>query len=438
MSGLADLLLEMGHTVSGSDRQLSALTDYLKNRGVKIVQGHHADHVEDADFVIYSSAIPADNPEMSRAREKGIPRIRRAELLGQFMLRKLGIAVGGTHGKTTTTSIIGEILIRAGLDPTVVVGGRMRSSMTNARLGKGEILVTEADEYDRSFLTLYPRIAVLTSLETDHLDIYKDLEDLRTTFIQFANQTSFDGSVVCYGDDPNLIQIMPEIQRTMITYGAGGKTDYRCDNLNFEGESSIFRALYGEDILGEVHLHVPGRHNVMNALAAIAVCRELDIPFSKIKRGIEEFEGVERRFQLKGTVNGISFFDDYAHHPSEIRETLSAAKEGWNRRIVAIFQPHLYSRTRDFYQEFASELSRADEVFITGIYPAREEPIEGVTSECIVKALQDKGHKRVHYLEDKEALPELLKHHIRPGDMVITMGAGDIWYYGEKALEASK
>lgn len=435
MSGLADILIEMGHTVSGSDRQRSALTDYLSQRGARFFEGHDALHVGDIDFVVYSSAIPCNNPEMIAAKQREIPLIRRADLLGQFMLRKLGVAVAGTHGKTTTTSMTGEVLIDAGLDPTVIVGGRMQNTLTNARLGNSDLLVTEADEYDRSFLTLFPRISVLTSLEKDHLDIYENLDDLLNTFTRFANQTSFDGVVIFHNGDENLKTIQKRIERTTLTYGLDESPDCMATDLQFTQGSSSFNVVFRKKALGNIDLAVPGKHNVLNALATITVCMELDIPFERIKQGLQKFRGVERRFECKGEVNDVLFFDDYAHHPSEVRATIEAARNGWNRRLVAVFQPHLYSRTRDFYREFAEELVLADEVILAEIYPAREEPIPGVTSGMIEEEMKVRGFNKVTRVNNLTELAGTITQHIKPGDLVITMGAGDIWQSGEEAVK---
>ncbi len=434
MSGIAEILLELGHRVSGSDQQLSALTAYLEQKGAVIYDGHSAENLKEVDLVVFTSAVKKDNPEILEAKRRGIPLIRRAEMLGQLMSMKFGIAVAGTHGKTTTTSMAGHVLIEAGVDPTVVVGGRLKNLHTNARLGQGQFMVTEADEYDRSFLALYPKIAIITNLEADHLDIYSDISDLEKTFLRFANQVPFDGSVIVCNDDMRLKKLIPEMTATVITYGIDKDADVRAVNIQYNENSAVFDVIYDDKTLGPVKIYLPGEHNVKNSLAVIAMAIEMEIPFPKLQKALEKFEGVDRRFEIKKVVNDIMFVDDYAHHPSEIKATISGARNGWHRRIVAVFQPHLYSRTRDFYAEFADSLKDADVVVITGIYPAREEPIPGIDAGMISDELLKTGHNDVHYIRNKADVPTFLKSIIKTGDMVITMGAGDIWVYGEKAI----
>ncbi len=424
MSGLAEILLNMGHDVAGSDRQLTEITQYLAERGAKIFEGHAAQNLQKADFVIYSSAIPDDNPELQKARKMGIPCLKRAALLGQIFNRKTGVAVAGTHGKTTTTSMIGKILIDAQKDPTIIVGGRLYNLMTNARLGKGEVVVTEADEYDRSFLTLFPRLAVITNLEADHLDIYRDLDDLKDTFVQFANQVTFDGAVICCGDDANLQQIVPKIGNTVITYGFGEQNEYQARNVTMEAGASRFDLYHNEQKITEFTLNVPGRHNVLNALGATVAALELEIEPQTIARSLADFGGVERRFDVLTTAGNVTVVDDYAHHPTEIKATLQAARDGWNKRLIAVFQPHLYSRTRDFYKDFAEALKLADVVFVQRIYPAREEPLPGITGALIANQIPDKAQ----YIGNDDELFSTVLNTVQPGDMVLFLGAGDIHY----------
>jgi UDP-N-acetylmuramate--alanine ligase len=438
MSGIAEILMHQGHQVSGSDRQKSELTDYLEKMGALIHEGHKAENLTDVDYLVYSSAISKTNPEMIEAETRNIPKIRRAEMLGQLMNRKLGVGVAGTHGKTTTTSMIGHVLVEAGVDPTIIVGGRLKNLMTNARLGSGDILVAEADEYDRSFLALFPRIGVITSLETDHLDIYSGLSDLKDTFVKFANQVNFDGSVILCADDENVMAIAAEIKRTVILYGFSEQAEYRADDVRYEGHCSIFNVKINNKTIDKFELMIPGEHNVRNALAVIAVCTELDVPISSIKVALKTFTGVDRRFEIKGIEKNIMVVDDYAHHPTEVRATLMSAKKGWNRHIVAVFQPHLYSRTRDFYREFAEVLALADEVVVTDVYPAREEKMPGVSGALITDELKRNGIKNLHYVEDKNQLPAILKDILKSNDMLITMGAGDIWQQGERVLKMLK
>ncbi len=431
MSGLAEILLSMGHQVSGSDRQLSEITRYLQKRGAHIFQGHNAQNLQKADFLVYSSAIPKDNPEMQRAKEMGIPMMRRAELLGQIFNRHFGIAVAGTHGKTTTTAMIGQILLKAAFDPTIIVGGRLHNLMTNARLGKSEYLIAEADEYDRSFLTLAPRIAVLTSLEADHLDIYQDLNDLKETFLRFTNQVTFDGVIICCNEAEHLKSVRPKFKNTTILYGLSPEADVRAENVRFSENQSRFEVHTTSGKIGAVTLNVPGRHNVLNALAAITVAMELEINFEVVSQALSEFKGVERRFDVHGIFNDIMIVNDYAHHPTEIEATLRAAQTGWKRRIVAVFQPHLYSRTRDFYKEFARALQMANLAVVTEIYPAREEPIPGVSGKLITDAMGKKGC----YITGKEKLFRFLKKELRPGDMVLFLGAGTINQMANEFIE---
>ena len=408
MSGIAEILLDEGFTVTGSDRAESENTDRLAGLGVKIAIGHAAANVDpDADVLVYSSAVGPDNPEIVEAQARKIPVIRRAEMLAEVMRLRYGIGIAGTHGKTTTTSMVSLVLMEGGIDPTVIVGGRLRGlAGSNARLGKGDFIVVEADEFDRSFLSITPTIAVLTTLETDHLDCYRDLDDIKGAFIQFAAKVPFYGFVVLCLDEPSLQDIMPK----------------------------TFTAVHDGKDLGSIVLQIPGKHNVQNALAAIAVGLELNIPFEKVKAGIEKFTGVFRRWEVKADLDGIMVVDDYAHHPTEIKATLAGAKSGWRRRVVCVFQPHLYSRTRDFYDEFGRAFFHADLLVVTDVYPAREEPIQGVSGELIVNAAKSFGHKSVQYVPDKEDVPEHLLSVVQPGDIVITMGAGDIWKYGEEFI----
>lgn len=434
MSGLAEILLAMGHSVSGSDRRMSEITAYLQKKGAQIFEGHDAKNIQQADYLVYSSAIPQSNPEMERARQLGIPCIRRAEMLGQLFNRRLGIGVAGTHGKTSTTSMLGEALLLAGSDPTIIVGGKIRNWQTGARLGRGEILVAEADEYDRSFLALFPRLAVLTSLEADHLDIYKDLDDLKGTFLRFAGQVAFDGALIVNGDDPVLQELIPQMQAQVITYGLAPERDYHAADLRFEEAFSTFSVYGGERLLGKIKLSVPGEHNIKNALAVVAAGMELEIDFNTLKQSLGSYQGVGRRFEILGSAQNILVVDDYAHHPTEIRATLQSARRGWRRKIIAVFQPHLYSRTRDFYKEFAAALDLADLTLVTDVYPAREEALAGISGELIVKEMASK----TLYVEQKEQLLSALRAQARAGDMVIFIGAGDITLFAHQYFETLK
>lgn len=441
MSGIAEILLDQGFTVSGSDQSLSEVTERLQKLGATIFEGHRQENVaEDVDALVYSSAVVIDNPEVQEAHRRKIPVIRRVEMLAEVMRLKYGIGIAGTHGKTTTTSMVSLVLMQGGLDPTVIVGGKLSGlGGTNARLGHGEFIVVEADEFDRSFLSIAPTIAVLTTLETDHLDCYRDLEDIKGAFIQFAAKVPFYGFVVLCLDEPALLDIMPQLsKKKIITYGLNPQADVQAVEMRHKENTSSFVVVRSGSELGHITLQVPGKHNVQNSLAAIAVGLELGVPFEKAKVGIEQFTGVYRRWEKKGEVNGISLYDDYAHHPTECKATLAGVKAGWRRRVVCVFQPHLYSRTRDFYEEFGKSFLLSDVLVVTDVYPAREEPIQGITGELIANAAKQFGHKEVHYVPDKKKVPAHLKSFVRSGDIVITMGAGDIWRFGEEFLKMMK
>jgi UDP-N-acetylmuramate--alanine ligase len=423
MSGIAEILVDQGFTLTGSDKVASDNTERLQSLGVKVHIGHDARNVgPETDVLVYSSAV-----------------LRRAEMLAEVMRLKYGIGIAGTHGKTTTTSMVSLVLMEGGIDPTVIVGGRLRGlAGSNARLGKGEFIVVEADEFDRSFLSITPTIAVLTSLETDHLDTYRDLDDIKGAFIQFASKVPFYGSIVLCLDEPALQDIMPKIKKKIITYGLNGQSDLQAVEIVHKDNTSRFLVIREGQELGEITLQIPGKHNIQNGLAAIAVGMELGVPFTKIASGIERFTGVFRRWEVKAEVHGITIVDDYAHHPTEIKATLAGAKSGWRRRVVCVFQPHLYSRTRDFYEDFGRAFFHADELVVTDVYPAREEPIQGVTGELIANAARSFGHKHVHYVPDKKDIPAFLLKTKQPGDIIITMGAGDIWRYGEEFVKKLK
>lgn len=434
MSSLAGLLLAQGHQVSGSDKQGNAQTDELEKKGAVIHIGHKPENVSGADYLVFSSAVHTDNPERRTAQRLGIESIRRAGLLGQLMKRHFGIGVAGTHGKTTTSLMIDQMMISAGLDPTAVIGGVMQGGKSGAHLGNSAYFVTEADEYDRSFLTLEPSIAVITNLEEDHLDIYKDLNDLKTTFTEYANQTLLDGLVILCADDERLMDIRPAIHRSVLTYGIENPADVRAGSISFKGMNSMFDVFLKGKNLGRVKLIVPGMHNVRNALAAIIVGLEIDIPFEKIALGLQAFRGVERRFQIMNMYKGCIFMDDYAHHPSEVAATISAVRKGWQEKLTVIFQPHLFSRTRDFFREFGEALAQADSVILAPVYPAREEAIAGVSAEMIGQVIREKkGGNFVQVLEDKMEITNAIVKNYRPGQILMTMGAGDIWKYGEEA-----
>ena len=433
MSGMAELLLNLGYQVTGSDLSQSAITDRLSLLGASICFSHRAENVEGADVVVYSSAVRQENPELQEAWRRKIPVVRRAEFLAELMRMKEGIAVAGTHGKTTTTSMVGRILHEAEFDPTLIVGGIVKSLGTSARLGNSHFLVCEADEFDRSFLRLTPTIAVVTNIDLEHLDCYKNLRAIKRAFLQFLNKVPFYGACILCLDDRGVESILPKVERKVITYGLREDAHIRAEALHFDKSCVEFTLVHRRE-RHRIALDVPGIHNVRNALAAISVGIELEIDIDRISKALQDFKGVHRRFEIKGDRDGIMVVDDYAHHPAEIEATLSAAKSGFARRTVTVFQPHLYSRTRDFHKEFASTLSMSDVLVITDVYPAREEPIEGVSGELISKAVERLGHNSVHYIRDKKELALFLSKITKKGDMLITMGAGDVWQVGEEFL----
>ncbi|BDQ02528.1 UDP-N-acetylmuramate--L-alanine ligase [Ignavibacterium sp.] len=432
MSGIAEILWNQGFEVSGSDKSLSDVTDRLEKLGIKIYEGHSEENLKDVDVLVYSSAVTLDNPEVKAAIERKIPIIKRSEMLAETMRMKYGIGIAGTHGKTTTTSMVGLTLTEGGIDPTIIVGGKLSSlGGTNARLGNGEFIVVEADEFDRSFLKLTPTIAALTTLESDHLDTYKDLEDIKSAFVEFASKVPFYGFVVLCLDEPALQDIIPQINKKIITYGTTAQADVRAIDIKQDKFLTNYTVKYFGKEIGEITLKVPGVHNVKNSLVAVIIGTELGIDFSIIKRALESFTGVYRRFEVKYNKE-ILVVDDYAHHPTETSATLKAIRDGWDRRLVAVFQPHLYSRTKDFCQEFGRSFLNSDVFVCTDVYPAREEPIPGVTGELIAEATRKFGHKNVHYIADKKDIPAFLNEIKKDDDIIVTMGAGDIWKYGEQ------
>jgi UDP-N-acetylmuramate--alanine ligase len=432
MSGIAEILLSQGFEVSGSDKALSEVTDRLEKIGIKVYEGHSPENLKDADVLVYSSAVHIDNPEVKAASERKIPVIKRSEMLAETMRMKYGIGIAGTHGKTTTTSMVGLTLTEGGIDPTIIVGGKLSGlGGTNARLGKGEFIVVEADEFDRTFLKLTPTIVALTTLESEHLDTYKDLDDIKSAFIEFANKVPFYGFVTLCLDEPALQDVIPNINKKIITYGLTAQTDVRAFDIVPNGFKTTFKVKYFNQDLGEITLKIPGKHNVLNSLVAVVIGRELGIEFNIIKHALESFTGVYRRFEVKYNKE-ILVIDDYAHHPTETSVTLRGVRDGWLRRLIAVFQPHLYTRTRDFYQEFGRSFLNSDVFICTDIYPARELPIEGITGEMISDITKKFGHKNVHYIANKKNVPAFLNEIKQDDDIIITMGAGDIWKYGEE------
>lgn len=426
MSGIAEILHNLGYKVSGSDNTPGEVTEHLEKLGVKVYGKHSEGNIGTANVVVISSAVGPDNPEVVEARQRGIPVIKRAEMLGELMRLKYSIGIAGTHGKTTTTSMIGKIMADARLDPTVIVGGIVAGKGSGASLGAGDYLVAEADEYDRSFLSMFPAMAVITNIEPDHLDCYNGMEDLENSFLTYMNRVPFYGQVVYNADDPTLGILQSRITRAAVSFGFSEKSDYRAVDVQYFEGGSQFTVLKRGDRLDKIILHVPGRHNVLNALASVAAASELEIPFETIADSLMGFRGVERRFEIKDIIDDVMVVDDYAHHPTEIQATLETARSSYKRRIIAVFQPHLFSRTKQFYQEFAEVLHLADIAFLTDIYPAREKPMEGVTSELIVRTAKKKGYENIRYVGAKEnAVKEVLSM-VRAGDMVITIGAGSI------------
>tara|TARA_A100001037_G_C15145975_1_gene636340 strand:+ start:294 stop:1685 length:1392 start_codon:yes stop_codon:yes gene_type:complete len=432
MSGIAELLFNLGFQVSGSDMNKNDNVKRLKQLGINIKIGHDPNNLADPDILVYSSAVPLENPEIIKARQKGIPIIRRAEMLGELInLKETSIAVAGTHGKTTTSSMIGTILSHAKIDPTLVVGGLVQNLNTNSKLGSGKIIVVEADEYDRSFLAMRPTIGIVTNVELEHTDCYENLDDLKNAFTQFCQSVPFYGEIIVCVDSPAVQELLPNIERPMTTYGRSRDAAYRAENLRFHENSSTYTVFRAEDSLGEIQLNVPGEHNVMNSLAAVVLGLEMGLSFKQIQSGIATYQGVRRRFDIKGIYQSVMIVDDYAHHPTEVEATLKAAKSGWDRRIVAVFQPHLFSRTQEFFREFSSALRISDLVIITDIYPAREKPIPGITAKLIFNEYNNKSKNNCYYVPDLDDLESTLDDIIQPNDMVITMGAGNIWRYSE-------
>jgi UDP-N-acetylmuramate--alanine ligase len=429
MSGIAEILLEYELEVSGCDQASSEATDRLRRLGARVYEGHSPEHLADVELVVISSAVANANPEVQAARLLGIPVVRRAEMLGELMRLKYGIAVAGTHGKTTTTSLVGTVLTEAALDPTVIVGGRLRLSGTGARLGRSQYLVAEADEFDRSFLRLTPVIAVVTTIDRDHLDTYRDLGEIADAFVTFASRVPFFGRVIVCLDDPEVRHILPRIaDRRIVTYGLSPQAELSAVDVEALPWGSRFavRSLRG-GLLGQIELPIPGRHNVLNALAAVGVALTLRIGWDVIAGALAGFKGVHRRFEPMGTWRGAAVVDDYAHHPTEVAATLEAARQTFPRaRVHAVFQPHLFSRTRDLAEEFGNALLGADRAVVTDVYPSREAPQPGVTGELVVAAARQAGHRNVAYCAHWHDVPPVLAADVAEGDVVLTMGAGDI------------
>ena len=436
MSGIAEVLLTLGYRVTGSDARRSDTVERLERLGAKVYLGHEAAHGEGAHVVVYSSAVARDNVEVQTARQRGVPVIGRAEMLAELMRLKYGIAIAGTHGKTTTTSMVAAVLGAGGFDPTVVVGGRVHGLGTNARLGQGEFLVAEADESDGSFLKLSPTIAVVTTVDAEHLDHYADLEAIVAAFLTFVNKVPFYGAAVVCLDDPNIQRMIPKIEKRVVTYGLEAGADLMARRLSFAEMRSEFEAVHRGKSLGPVTLQVPGRHNVLNALAAAAVGLDLEMRFDRIQSALASFGGVQRRFQIRGEAEGVLVVDDYGHHPAEIRATLAAAKAGFDRRVITVFQPHRYSRTQHLWNDFLTAFYQSDLLIVMDIYAAGEAPIEGVHARDLADGIAAHGHREVLYLGgDRGAIVDYLCESTRAGDLVLTLGAGDVGQLGGELLK---
>jgi UDP-N-acetylmuramate--alanine ligase len=440
MSGIAEVLLNLGYRISGSDLRNSAVTQRLATLGATVFEGHAAANIHGADVVVTSSAIAVENPEVSEARRLHVPVIQRAEMLAELMRLKYGIAIAGMHGKTTTTSMVASVLAAGGLDPTVVVGGRVDAMGSNARLGKSQYLVAEADESDRSFLKLSPILSVVTNIDREHMDCYRDMRDVRRTFLEFMERVPFYGVVVGCNDDPVLRRLLPRVHRRVTTYGTCTGSDFLIQpgSVSAGGKHSPivrFQVAYKEKTLGEFTLHVPGAHNVLNATAAIAVGTALDIPVDQIRSGLDSFRGVDRRFQLKGNAAGVGVIDDYGHHPTEIRATLAAARQCGFRRVHVIFQPHRFSRTRDLMDEFATAFTDADTLCLLDIYPASEKPIDGITAQALASRIIKAGKPVVEYAPSFSDAVASVAAQAQAGDMVLTLGAGSVSQLGPMILQ---
>jgi UDP-N-acetylmuramate--alanine ligase len=447
MSGIAEVLLNLGYRVSGSDLKSSAVTQRLAGLGAKIFEGHRADNIAGAEVVVTSSAIAGENPEVVEAHNLHVPVIRRAEMLAELMRLKYGIAIAGMHGKTTTTSMVAAVLAGGGLDPTVVVGGRVDAMGSNARLGKSQYLVAEADESDRSFLKLSPILSVVTNIDREHMDCYRNMRDVKKTFLEFMDRVPFYGMVVVCNDDPMLRRLLPQAQRRTVTYGTKRGSDFlikldagpASKSVRSEGQPlSRFRVSYQKKDLGEFTLHVPGVHNILNATAAIAVGVGLDVDVDAIRAGLDQFRGVDRRFQLRGRVAGVSVVDDYGHHPTEIKATLAAARSCGFRKIHVVFQPHRYTRTRDLIGEFTTAFGDADSLLVLDIYAASEKPIEGISGEGLARTIREKGAPSTQYASSFAEAVNSVAASAQDGDMILTLGAGSVSQLGPMILEKLK
>ncbi len=434
MSGIAEVLINLGYSVSGSDLQKTETTERLSSLGAAIHYGHSAGHIRGADVVVVSSAVKSDNPETAGAREHNIPVIPRAEMLGELMRLKYGIAVAGAHGKTTTTSLVAAVLDHGDIDPTVVIGGKLNKTNTNAVLGSGEFMVAEADESDGSFLKLPPTIAVVTNIDREHMDHYRDIDDIKSCFLAFLNKVPFYGLCIICLDNENVQSLIPHMEKRTLSYGCASQADLQARGIKLNGTRTQFDAYYHEKLLGPVTLNLPGMHNAYNALAAIGVGLELELPFDRIQQALSEFRGIQRRFQLRAEKKGIAWIDDYGHHPTEIKMTLASVKALKHKRVVVLFQPHRYSRTKALFSEFMTAFYDADVLIVSDIYAAGEAPVAGIDAEQFYAGLKKYGHKDVSLITDPDKTAEHLHAILSDGDILVTLGAGDIWKIGDRVM----
>jgi UDP-N-acetylmuramate--alanine ligase len=435
MSGIAEVLLNLGYQVSGSDLVESEATRRLTTLGAQVSYGHHAEHVtENVDVVVISSAVKYANPEVARARAQMIPVIPRAEMLAELMRLKYGIAVAGTHGKTTTTSLVAAVLAQAHLDPTVVIGGKLNVLGSNARLGQGRFLVAEADESDGTFLLLSPTIVLVTNIDPEHLEFYGDMDKVKAAYLDFINRVPFYGRAILCLDSVNIRALLPQVRKRFTTYGLSPDAEFTARDLTVSGITTRCEVWQGKDRLGELQLSLPGRHYALNALAVVAASRELGIPFATVQEALRSFTGIQRRFEIKGECAGVLVVDDYAHHPEEVRATLRAVREGYARRLVVIFQPHRYTRTRDLFDDFLSAFDDADIVVLTEVYAAGEDSLDGVSGDAMYRAIKKRGHADVRFIARREDVADSVAQLALPSDLVLTLGAGDIHKTGGELL----
>lgn len=438
MSGIAEILISSGYSVSGSDISESDTTRRLAGLGATIFYSHAESNLGSSDVVVVSSAIDEKNPEIQAARRGKVPIIQRAEMLAELMKMKTSIAVAGTHGKTSTTSMIATIVHQNALDPTIIIGGKVDALGGNAKLGKGDFLVAEADESDKSFLLLPATIAIVTNIDNDHLNNYGNIQNIKDAFVDFINRIPFYGLAILCQDDENVKSVLGRLKKPYLTYGFSPQADLQARNLVFENFGATFEVWKSDKKLGEVRSNVPGKHNVLNSLAALAAGMEIGLSFEQVAHGLSQFKGVRRRFELKGEKGGVKVFDDYGHHPTEIRATLAAARKAWNGRIVTLFQPHRYSRTEDCYDDFVRAFDDADMVFVGDIYAAGEAPIPGITAEKLSEDIRQSGHKSVEFVGDVKSAAEKIAGNLQPGDLFLTLGAGNVYAAGEKLLHLLK